>query len=171
MSALFLVCRACSTARRCKSSTRALYTTSLLCNIRLGTLDELRTKSAARNRLSELLKNSPPKMEMSFRELTVPTENSARPMADVIPPTGPRRSSSLRALLESGERNSPMHAGAMEHSSDKNFKGLTKERQRVAWWILALSGSASFVAVVQSADLRYRHDGPHSWRLNRSWLR
>jgi hypothetical protein len=58
---------------------------------------------------------------------TVPTENCARPMADVIPPTGPRRSSSLRALLESGERNSPMYAGAMEHSSDKNFKGLTKE--------------------------------------------
>ena len=103
--------------------------------------------------------------------MSVPTENSARPMADVIPPTGPRRSSSLRVLLESGERNSPMHAGAMEHSSDNNFKGLTKERQRVAWWILALSGSASFVAVVQSADLRYRHDGPHSWRLNRSWLR
>jgi hypothetical protein len=49
-----------------RSSTRALYTSSLLCNIRLGTLDELRTKSAARNRLSELLKNSPPKMEMSF---------------------------------------------------------------------------------------------------------
>lgn len=38
-------------------------------NIRLGTLDEFPTKSAARNRLSELLKNSPPKTEMSFREL------------------------------------------------------------------------------------------------------
>jgi integrase len=39
-------------------------------NIRLGTLDEYPTKSAARNRLSELLKGSPPKMEMSFRELS-----------------------------------------------------------------------------------------------------
>jgi len=57
---------------------------------------------------------------------TVPTENSAQPMADVIPPTGPRRSSSLRVLLESGERNSRMHAGAIEHSSAKNFKGLRR---------------------------------------------
>ena len=33
------------------------------------------------------------------------------------------------------------------------------------------SGSPSFVAVVQSTDLRHRHDGPHLRRLNRSWLR
>jgi integrase len=38
-------------------------------NMRLGTLDELPTKSAARKRLSELLKDSPPKTEMNFREL------------------------------------------------------------------------------------------------------
>jgi len=38
-------------------------------NIRLGTLDELPTKSAARKRLSELLKDSHPKTEMSFRDL------------------------------------------------------------------------------------------------------
>jgi Phage integrase, N-terminal SAM-like domain len=38
-------------------------------NIRLGTLGELPTKSAARKRLSELLKNAPPKTEMSFQEL------------------------------------------------------------------------------------------------------
>ncbi len=37
--------------------------------IRLGTLEELPSKSAARKRLSELLKSAPPKMEMSFREL------------------------------------------------------------------------------------------------------
>jgi hypothetical protein len=30
----------------------------------------------------------------------------------------------------------------------------------------ALSGSPSFVAVVQSADLRHHHDGPHFRRLN-----
>ena len=39
-------------------------------NIRLGTLEELPTKSAARKHLSQLLKDSPPKMEMSFRKLT-----------------------------------------------------------------------------------------------------
>jgi integrase len=39
-------------------------------NIRLGTLDELPTKSAARKHLAKLLKDSPPKMEMTFRELT-----------------------------------------------------------------------------------------------------
>jgi integrase len=38
-------------------------------NIRLGTLEELPTKSAARKHLAELLKDSPPKMEMSFRKL------------------------------------------------------------------------------------------------------
>ena len=38
-------------------------------NIRLGTLDELPTKSAARKHLAKLLKDAPPKMEMSFREL------------------------------------------------------------------------------------------------------
>jgi hypothetical protein len=38
-------------------------------NIRLGTLDELPTKSAAGKRLSDLLKNAPPKTEMSFQEL------------------------------------------------------------------------------------------------------
>jgi hypothetical protein len=38
------------------------------------------------------------------------------------------------------------------------------------WWIRTLSGSPSFVAVVQSADLRHYHDGPHFRRLNCSWL-
>ncbi len=38
-------------------------------HIRLGTLAELSTKSAARNRLLELLKTSPAKPEMSFQEL------------------------------------------------------------------------------------------------------
>ena len=37
--------------------------------------------------------------------------------------------------------------------------------------ILALSGSPSFVAVMQFADLRQRHDGSNFRRLNRSWLR
>ena len=38
-------------------------------NMRLGTLAELPTKSAARSRLSELLKTSPAKLDMSFQEL------------------------------------------------------------------------------------------------------
>jgi hypothetical protein len=38
-------------------------------NIRLGTLEELPSKSAARKRLSELLKNAPPKTGMSFQQL------------------------------------------------------------------------------------------------------
>lgn len=38
-------------------------------HIRLGTLAELPTKSAARNRLAELLKTSPAKPDMSFQEL------------------------------------------------------------------------------------------------------
>jgi len=38
-------------------------------NIRLGTLEELPSKSAARKRLSELPKNAPPKTEMSFQQL------------------------------------------------------------------------------------------------------
>jgi len=45
-------------------------------NIRLGTLDELPTKSAARKRLSELLNNAPPKLEMSFQELAKRWENA-----------------------------------------------------------------------------------------------
>jgi integrase len=38
-------------------------------NIRLGTLEEFPTKGAARKHLATLLKEAPPKMEMSFREL------------------------------------------------------------------------------------------------------
>ena len=41
----------------------------------------------------------------------------------------------------------------------------------VDWWLRAFSGSPSFVAVVQPADLRHRHDRAHFRRLNRSWLR
>ena len=32
------------------------------------------------------------------------------------------------------------------------------------------SGGAALVAVMQSADLTHRHDGPHCGRLNRSWI-
>src|SRR5712664_353221 len=71
--------------------------------------------------------------------------------------------------LESGARNPPMHACARAQFGRKFQR--PKERQRVASWIRTLSGSPSFVAVVQPTDLRHRHDGPHFQRLNRSWLR
>ena len=38
------------------------------------------------------------------------------------------------------------------------------------WRIRTFSGSPSFVAVVQTADVRHHHDGPRFRRLNRSWL-
>ena len=53
---------------------------------------------------------------------TVPTENSVRPMADVIPSNRTANLEPFAALLESGEPNSPMHACATEHSSDRDFK-------------------------------------------------
>jgi hypothetical protein len=52
----------------------------------------------------------------------VPTENSVQPMADVIPSNRTANLEQFAALLESGEPNSPMHACAMEHSSDRDFK-------------------------------------------------
>jgi len=42
-----------------------------------------------------------------------------------------------------------------------------KERQR-SLVDSGFSGSPSFVAVMQSTDLRHCHDGPHFRRLNRS---
>jgi integrase len=39
-------------------------------NVRLGTVAELPTKNAARNKLAELMKNSNPNTELSFEELT-----------------------------------------------------------------------------------------------------
>jgi hypothetical protein len=40
-----------------------------------------------------------------------------------------------------------------------------------AWEVLAVSGGESFVAVVQSTDLRQRHDWPDFRRLYRARLR
>src|SRR6266550_4984606 len=52
----------------------------------------------------------------------VPTENSVQPMADVIPSNRTANLEPFAALLESGEPNSPMHACATEHSSNRDFK-------------------------------------------------
>jgi integrase len=79
-------------------------------NLRLGTVAELPTKNAARNKLAELLKNSTPSTEMSFEALTHrwrqaegPTmktatlnhyENALR--AYVVPTFGKQRISDIR---------------------------------------------------------------------------
>jgi hypothetical protein len=90
-------------------------------------------------------------------------------MGDVIPPTGPRSSSSLRPCLSLVTKfaDALVYKGAQfEHKFQ-----WPKERKHVAWWIRAFSGSPSFVAVMLSTDLRHRHDGPHFRRLNGSWFR
>jgi len=80
-------------------------------------------------------------------------------LADVIPPNRTPKLKQLAALLRSGERNSRMPACAGEAQFGQRFQG-AQDRQRAAWQIRALSGSLSFVAVVQSSDLQHRHDGP-----------
>ena len=72
-------------------------------------------------------------------------------------------------LLESGGGDSPTHASARRIvQTQKPMAHGEKARGVVA---SGVSGSPSFVAVVQSTDLRHRHDIPHLRRLNRSWLR
>jgi hypothetical protein len=62
------------------------------------------------------------RLEFFLLRSPVPTENSVQPMADVIPSNRTANLEQFAALLESGEPNSPMHACAMEHSSDRDFK-------------------------------------------------
>ena len=71
-------------------------------------------------------------------------------MADVIPSNRTANLEPFAALLESGEPNSPMHACAREHSSDRDFKAprIGTAQPRVD------SGNPPFVAVVQPTDLR-----------------
>jgi hypothetical protein len=72
---------------------------------------------------------------------TLPTENSVQPMGDVIAPTGPQSSRSLRLCpsLANEIRDVRVCKGAeFEH----RFQW-PKERKRVEWWNRALSGSPS----------------------------
>lgn len=73
-------------------------------HIRLGTLAELPTKSAARNRLSELLKTSPAKPDMSFQELVERWEKAEG--STMKPTTLRHHKNTLRAyvLLKLGDR-------------------------------------------------------------------
>jgi len=87
-------------------------------------------------------------------------------MADVIPLNRNCTAQAVAAMVESNERYSAMHACARKQRSELISKA--KETQRVGRWILALSGSPSFVAVMQSTDLRHCDNGSHFRRLNRS---
>ena len=51
------------------------------------------------------------------------TKTPVRPVADVIPQGRTAKLKQFADLLESGERNSPMHACARERSSETDFKG------------------------------------------------
>jgi hypothetical protein len=90
-------------------------------------------------------------------------------MGSVIPPTGPRGSNSWRPWLMLVNTIRMMQACQRSRDQTQIAKGQSV-RWWVTWWIRILSGSPSFVAVVQSADLRHHHDEPRFRRLNRSWL-
>jgi len=99
----------------------------------------------------------------------VPDENSVQPTLDAIPRGEPQSPSSLRPSLSlvNEIRRGPGTLGS-------TVRTLIPQSQGEAAPSLVdsgFSGSPSFVAVVQSADLRYCHDGSHFRRLNRSWLR
>src|SRR5579872_6575530 len=66
-------------------------------NVRLGTLNELPTKAAARNKLSEKLRNPHPSMEMNFRELSERWQLVAMPT--LKPSTAAHYRNALRAYL------------------------------------------------------------------------
>src|SRR5215469_2599349 len=102
-----------------------------------------------------------------YVRMMVPPENSMQPIAEVLSSIPNRRLNRLAALPESDERNS-LRCTTQRDSLGANF---SKEMQRVARWVLAFSGSLSFVAVVQPTDLRHRHNRPNFWRLNHSQLR
>ena len=61
------------------------------------------------------------------QKVSVRTENSVQPMADVIPSNRTANLEQFAALLESGEQISLMHACAREHSSDRDFKAVPTE--------------------------------------------
>ena len=90
-------------------------------------------------------------------------------MADVILLDRTAKLKQFATLVQSDERYSAMHTCARKHSSELILKAQRGAARSMG--ILALSGSPSFVAVMQAADLRQRHDGSHFRRLNRSWLR
>ena len=88
-------------------------------------------------------------------------------MENGISPTRPRGSDSWRPWLMLVNPLRMMQACQRSRDQTQIAEGQS-ERQWVTWWIRTLSGSPSFVAVLQSTDLRHTHDGPRFRRLNRS---
>ena len=99
---------------------------------------------------------------MSFWQ-AVPNENSVRPASDAIP----------RGEAKSVGRSRPCLSRCTRVQVSRVRTLISKPRGEAARSLVdsGFSGSPSFVAVMQPTDLRYRRDGPHFRRLNRSWLR
>jgi excisionase family DNA binding protein len=74
-------------------------------NVRLGTLSELPTRTAARNKLADYLRNSDPSVEMNFRELSERWQVVAMPTLKLT--TGTHYRNALRAYVVPafGKRN------------------------------------------------------------------
>jgi hypothetical protein len=97
----------------------------------------------------------------------VPNEKSVRLFRLPFPETAKRKCSGDR--LESVERHKLVCARARAAVRTQMSKG--RQRRRAARQIWVVSGSPSFIAVMQSTDLGHRHHCPHFRRLNGSWLR
>ena len=99
----------------------------------------------------------------------VPNENSVRPASDAIPRGEAKSVSRSRPCLSLA--NEIRRCTRVQVSTVRTL--ISKPRGEAARSLVdsGFSGSPSFVAVMQPTDLRYRRDGPHFRRLNRSWLR
>ena len=107
-----------------------------------------------------------PKCDCTGRVATVPPENSEQPKG--------RSYSSKRTAKVDGLAdpclNQVNQIRCDAHLCASTLWTRKSERQYGQGLILARSGSPSFAAVVQSADLRLRHDRSHFRRLSRSRL-
>jgi len=108
-------------------------------------------------------------LTIEWRLASVPTENSAQLWRMSFPQPKERGSSSSRLCLS--PMNEIRRCTRVQGSTVQTL--ISKGQGEAARSAVdsGFSGSPSFVAVMQSTDLRHRHDGPHLRRLNRSWLR
>src|ERR1700741_1359406 len=99
----------------------------------------------------------------------LPNENSVRPASDAIPRGEAKSVSRSRPCLSLA--NEIRRCARVRVRTARTL--ISKRRGEAARTLVdsGFSGSPSFVAVMQPTDLRYRHDGPHFRRLNRSRLR
>jgi hypothetical protein len=84
-------------------------------------------------------------------QATVPSENSVQILRMPFPEANPKPKQ-FAAQLESGKWNPPRHASARKHSPDADFRAQREAARSLV--DSGLLGSPSFVAVVQSTDLR-----------------